>query len=167
MGSYDYGKKEVCEWIRLMFPKESTILDVGACDGKWHHLLPEYENMDAVEVYEPNMQNLTGYRQAFLADIRHFKYEWYDLIIFGDILEHMTPMKARDVLKYAKPRCKDLIIAVPFLYKQGAEYGNPYEVHIQDDLTAEIFEQRYPGYSVLFKPNEVEDYRYYHKGEES
>lgn len=163
MGSYDYGKKEVCSWIRNKFPKSSTILDVGACDGKWHGLLPEYENMDAIEVYEPNLKNLSGYREVFHADVRNFKYGWHDLIIFGDILEHLSPEEAFNVLEYAKPRCKDLIIAVPFLYKQGAEYGNPYEVHIQDDLTAELFEERYPGYSVLCAP--TNDYRYYHKGE--
>ena len=55
MSSYDYGKPEVCAWIRRHFPPETTILDVGACDGKWRRLLPEYPNMDAVEAFEPNL----------------------------------------------------------------------------------------------------------------
>ena len=49
MGSYDFGKSEVCAWIRAHFPRTSTILDVGAGDGKWRRLLREYETMDAVE----------------------------------------------------------------------------------------------------------------------
>lgn len=165
MGSYDYGKIEVCNWVRKHFRTASTILDVGACDGKWKYLLQEYKRMDAVEAYEPNyrnLQNLHIYRHVFHADARTFQYPRYDLVIFGDIVEHMTPEEAKKMLDYAKPRCRDMIIAVPFHYIQGAEYGNPYEVHMQDDLTAELFEERYPGYSVLC--DAAEDYRYYHKG---
>lgn len=161
MGSYDYGKPFVCAWVREHFPLNSTVLDVGACDGKWKKLLPEYRDMDAVEAFAPNLKNLGAYRNVFHTDIRSFGYDWYDLIIFGDILEHLTVAQAQEMLDYAKPRCRDMIIAVPFLYKQGAIHGNPYEVHIQDDLTAELFEKRYPGYDVLCDP--VRNYRYYHK----
>lgn len=163
MGSYNAGKDFVCGWVRERFPIDATILDVGACDGKWKELLPEYKNMDAVEAFAPNMQNLIWYRKAYHADIREFAYEWYDLIIFGDIVEHLTPSEAKAMLDYAKPRCKDMIIAVPFLYEQGAIYGNPYEIHVQDDLTAELFDERYPGYAVLC--DAAHDYRYYHKGD--
>lgn len=161
MGSYNAGKKEVCAWIRENFPTDARILDVGACDGKWKKLLPEYENMYAVEAFAPNLKNLWEYKGVFHTDIRGFEYGWYDLIIFGDVVEHMTPAEALAMLEYAKPNCKDMIIAVPFLYKQGAIHGNPYEVHVQDDLTAQLFEERYPGYAVLC--NAARDYRYYHK----
>lgn len=165
MGSYFYGKAEVCAWVREHFPPpDSTILDVGACDGVWlHHWLPEYMCMDAVEAYAPNLRNLYGYREVFHADIRDFKYTPYDLIIFGDILEHLSVEDAQRVLEYAKPRCRDMIIAVPFLYEQDALYGNPYEVHLQPDLTPELFEERYPGFAVLCDPGH--NYRYYHKGD--
>ena len=165
MSSYEYGKIEICNWIRKNFPKDSTILDVGACDGKWHRKLPEYKNMDAVEAYGLNLVHLSGYRKAYHADIRDFEYDHYDLIIFGDIIEHLTVEQAQKVLEYAKPRCKDMVIAVPFLYWQGALGGNPYEVHIQDDLTAENFAERYPGYEVLHDPGH--GYCYYHKGSDS
>lgn len=163
MGSYDYGKPEVVAWIREEFPPESSILDVGAGDGKWRYLLRQFPNMDAVEAFGPNLRFLTGYRRTFHADIRDFRFDWYDLIIFGDILEHLTVEQAQAVLDYAKPRCRDMIIAVPFLYEQGAIYGNPYEVHVQDDLTPELFAERYPGFAVLCDPGH--DYCYYHKGE--
>lgn len=51
MGSYDFGKDEVRQWVRNNFPSSAQVLDVGACDGKWRRLLPEYPNMDAVEVF--------------------------------------------------------------------------------------------------------------------
>lgn len=162
MSSYEYGKEQVCALVRHYFPKESTILDVGACDGKWRHKLPEYPNMDAVEAFAPNLANLAGYRNVFHTDIRGFEYDYYDLIIFGDIIEHLTVEQAQAVLEYAIPRCRDMIIAVPFLYWQGAIGGNPYEVHIQDDLTAENFAKRYPGFEVLCDTGF--NYCYYHKG---
>ena len=162
--SYWEGKDKVCVWVRNRFPINSSILDVGACNGFWHYLLPEYKNMDAIEAFRPNYNDLKEknlYRNIWYEDIRSFQYDWYDIIIFGDIIEHMSPEEAKKVLDYAYPRCTDMIISVPFLYKQGAEYGNPYEVHIQDDLTPELFEERYPGYEVLCRPRD--DYCYYHK----
>ena len=162
MSSYFYGKPEICAWVRAYFPRSSTILDVGACDGNWRRLLPEYPNMDAVEAFKPNLGRLRGYRNVFHADIREFPYKRYDLIIFGDIIEHLTVAQAQAVLAYAVPRCRDMIVAVPFLYRQGAIYDNPYEVHIQDDLTPELFAQRYPELEVLLRARE--DYCYYHKG---
>ena len=161
MGSYDYGKTEVCAWIREHFARDAEILDVGASDGKWRQLLPEYPNMDAVEIFRPHLKNLGGYRQPFIADIRDFAYSWYDLIIFGDVIEHLSVPDAQRVLAYARPRCRDMIVAVPYLYPQGPAYGNPYEIHLQPDLTAERFRQRYPGFEVLHDPGH--NYGYWHK----
>jgi len=160
MGSYEYGKKDVCEWIRQTFPEDSTILDVGACDGKWRRMLPEY-TMDAVEIFAPYARTLQGYRNIFVTDIVTLKYDWYDLIIFGDVIEHMTIERAQKALKYAAKRCKDLIIAVPWEYKQGVVDGNVWQAHIQDDLTPELFAERFPGYEVLCDPGN--GYCYYHK----
>lgn len=161
MSSYGYGKAEVCRWVRETFPPESTVLDVGACDGAWRRLLPEYAAMDAVEIFGMNIPKLKGYRQVYHADVRELRYDWYDLIIFGDVIEHMSPADARAVLEYARPRCRDMIVAVPFLYVQGEIYGNPWEIHVQDDLTPELFAERYPGFAVLWDPGH--NYRYYHK----
>ena len=146
-----------------MFPPDAEILDVGACDGTWHKLLPEYTNMDAIEIFEPNLRNLTGYRKVFHANMIGFEYDHYDLIIFGDVIEHMHVQDAQNVLAYADPRCDDMIIAVPFRLPQGAVYGNHWEIHIQDDLTPAIFAERYPGYDVLVDPGN--SYMYYHKGD--
>lgn len=162
MSSYFDGKPEICAWIRRYFPRSAEILDVGACDGLWRRLLPEYTNMDAVEAWRPNYELLrgNGYRRVFPDDVRDFRFERYDLVILGDILEHLTVDEAKAVLEYAAPRCRDLIVAVPFEYEQGAIYGNPYEVHVQDDLTPELVKQRYPQLEELLRARK--DYCYYH-----
>lgn len=164
MGSYDAGKQEVCNWIYREFPLEKcdyTILDVGACDGKWRRLLPEY-TMDAVEVFKPYADKLEGYRRVYVEDICESDYwwKWYDLIIFGDVVEHMNVADAQRVLKEARKWCLDMIVAVPYQYKQGPVDGNPWQEHLQDDLTPEVFEERYPGFEPLWKN---EKYCYYHK----
>lgn len=160
MGSYNYGKKEVVQWIADNVPIESTILDVGPCDGKWRLLLWDYKNIDAVEAFEPNAMRVKAlYSNVYNMDVVQFEYVHYDLVIFGDVIEHMTVENAQKVLTYAKEHSNCVIVGVPYLYKQDAIYGNPFEVHIQDDLTAKIFDQRYPGFDVLCRP--VEDYCYY------
>ena len=161
MPSYDYGKEKVCQWIRDNFPPGSEILDVGACDGKWRELLPEYV-MDAVEIYKPYAEKLTGYRYVFCMDAVNFEYQFYDMILFGDVVEHMTVADAQKVIRYAQQRCKDMVVAVPFEYVQGPVDGNRWQAHIQDDLTPEVFRERYPGLSVLY--NTGRKYCYYHRG---
>lgn len=160
MSSYPFGKDAVCAWIREHFPAGAEILDVGACDGIWRQLLPEY-TMDAVEIHGPNADRLHGYRKVFRRDVDGLPYEHYDLILFGDVIEHMSVEKAQRVLAYARPRCRDMVVAVPFLYPQDAFGGNPWEKHLQPDLTAEIFAARYPGFAVLCDTGW--NYCYYHK----
>lgn len=161
MPSYDVGKNEVVNWVRRNFPADARVLDVGACDGKWKNLLPEY-TMDAVEVWKPYCKQLKPlYEEVFNMNIIDFRYRFYDLIIFGDVIEHMTVEEAREVLNYAYWRCKDMVIAVPFLYPQGEWQGNPYQAHKQPELTAELFAERYKGFDVLFDTGN--NYCYYHK----
>lgn len=160
MPSYDVGKDVVVEWIRKNFSTDSRILDVGACDGKWKKLLPEYR-MDAVEIWEPYCKNLTEYENVYNYNIVGMIYEYYDLIIFGDVIEHMTVEEAQQVIKYAYPRCKDMIVAVPFLYPQEAVDGNPWQAHKQPELTADLFAERYPSLDILHYAEK--NYCYYHK----
>ena len=166
MASYDYGKIDVVNYVYQNFAPDSICLDVGACDGKWHDLLGHYLIMDAVEIFAPNIKEhrlKDKYRRVWECDVYDFKYDWYDLIIFGDVIEHMTVERARSVLEYARGKCRDMIIGVPYLYTQDEIYGNPYERHIQPDLTHEIFNERYPGFELLSQP--VPRYAYYHVGD--
>lgn len=163
MASIDNGKVQITAWVKQTWWRGGTCLDVGACDGKWFYLLGDYLRMDAIEIFYPNIEKYflkERYNKVFHEDIRNFKYPYYDYIIFGDVIEHMTVEEAQAVLEYANPRCRDLIIAIPFLYQQDEIDGNKNEIHIQSDLTKEIFAERYPGYECLWADN---SYAYYHK----
>lgn len=167
MGSYNEGKKDIVNFLTRNFSNGATVLDVGCCDGKWADLLDNYFVIDGVEVFKPNVVRhklLDKYRNLFIGDIKDYKYDWYDIIIFGDVIEHLSIGDAQEVLKYAYVRSREIIIGIPFQYPQGIIYGNPYEVHIQADLTKNIFNKRYPEYEILIQPKD--DYAYYHKAKE-
>ena len=76
------------------------------------------------------------------------------------VIEHMDVAKAQKVLSYAAGHCKDLIVGVPYRYRQGALYGNPNEEHLQDDLTHDLMLERYPELELILQARG--DYGYYH-----
>ena len=162
MGSYNIGKSEIVAWLKKRFAKGSTCLDVGACDGKWWTLLGEHFQMDGIEIFEDNVELHRleqKYNHVVVGDIYDYEYDYYDLIIFGDVLEHMTVERAQKCLLYAQEHCREAIIAIPYMFTQGKAYGNPWEVHIQPDLTPEVFAQRYPWCKLILRAGN--DYAYY------
>lgn len=152
--SYNDFKPEIKNWIVKNFKNDSTILDVGpGCGTYWNLLHDHFTNIDAVEVFKPNIDDFnleTKYSNVFNIDIKDFKYEYYDLIIFGDILEHLEIKEAQNVLDYAYDRCKNLIVAVPYMLPQKPIYGNKYEEHKQPDLTQKNVLERYPKLKLLY-----------------
>ena len=152
--SYSYYKDEIAEYLKKGFKKSAKILDVGAGSGTYYNLIGDYfTNMDAVEVFKPNIDKYhleDKYRKVYNADIRDFKYEMYDIIIFGDIIEHLSVEDAQKVLKYARKRCREMIVAVPYEYPQDEIEGNVYEIHKQDDLTPTKVLERYPFLELLY-----------------
>ena len=98
------------------------------------------------------------YCEVYAEDIRDFKYRYYDLVIFGDILEHLEVKEAQEVLNYALQHSTEVLVAVPYQYVQGEIGGNVYEIHKQDDLTPEIMQERYPSLELLLGN---EKYGYY------
>jgi len=153
-GSFEYFKKDIKEYLEKSYKRNARILDVGAGSGTYSNLLGDYfRDIEAVEVFKPNIERyeLEGkYKRVYNTDIRDFRYEYYDIIIFGDIIEHLEIEEAQEVLKYANNRCKEMIVAVPYCYKQGVEEDNIYEIHKQDDLTIENMIERYPMLELLY-----------------
>lgn len=164
--SYDFYKQEVKEYLTSRYPQKAKVLDVGAGEGTYYKLLKDYfKEIDAVEVFKPNIdkyQLKSKYHRVYNMNVVNFKYTYYDIIIFGDIIEHLTTEEAQEVLQYAYGRCNEMIVAVPYQLEQGIVENNIYEIHKQDDLTPEIMKKRYPYLKLLYK-NDL--YGYYVKGE--
>ena len=146
--SYPEGKNSVRDFLWYNLKPGAKILDVGAGGGTYRHLLGGIYKWDAVEVWEPSARFIiTWYDRVFGCDIRDFQYtEDYDLIIFGDILEHLSVEDAQRVLKEASRHSKAVLVAVPYCLPQEAINGNEAERHLQPDLTHTIFNERYPGF---------------------
>lgn len=162
--SYKKYKEEVKNWVYSNFDKNTKILDVGPGSGTyWNLLHDKFKHIDCVEVFTPYIEEFElkkKYENVFVSDILKFEYEYYDLIIFGDIIEHLEVSDAQRVLNYAYDKCKDFIVAVPYLYEQGECHGNTHEIHKQPDLTPEIVLKRYRYLKLLYGD---EKYGYYIK----
>jgi len=162
--SYKYFKKNVKEYLQSKFTDNATVLDVGAGCGTYYNLLHDYfKTIHAVEVFKPNIDDFElekKYDAVFNIDIKDFEYGFYAIIIFGDVIEHLTVEEAQEVLKYAYDRCDEMIVAVPYAMEQGICEDNVYEIHKQPDLTPENVLVRYPMLKLLYKNDK---YGYYVK----
>lgn len=166
--SYRHFDAEIAQWVRAHFAPHNQILDVGAGSGKFAELLGDhFPNLDAVEIWKPYVRKYRleeRYRNVFVGDATwtkrllfgpHLKGSGvpdrnYELVIFGDVLEHWHATDVRRVLK-AWRRDTSILVAIPFLYEQGPVDSNPHEKHLQPDLTHDVFMERYPGFSCLVR----------------
>ena len=161
---YSYGKfnHEIRDKIIEKFSPETEILDVGAGSGVYSDLLwNRFKNLDALEIFPNYIQMFElekRYRSVIQADIRHFNFNSYGLLIMGDILEHLTTQDAQSILEKVKMNDQGVMIAVPYLYEQGEEFGNIHETHLQPDLTPDIMLERYPDLKLIYGD---ENYGYY------
>lgn len=127
-----------------------SVLDIGAGMGTYGKLLKsEVAHIDAVEVWQPyiDMFNLRYvYDQVIQADARHLgssDFENYDMVIFGDVLEHMTAEESLAVWDMASV-ARFTMLSVPIIhFPQGELWNNPYEVHQQEHLHPEDLERDY------------------------
>ena len=162
--SYKYFKKNVKNYLQSKFTENATVLDVGAGCGTYYNLLHDYfKTIHAVEVFKLNIDNFElekKYETVFNTDIKDFEYGFYAIIIFGDIIEHLTVEEAQKVLKYAYDRCDEMVVAIPYEMEQGICEDNVYEIHKQPDLTPENVLERYPMLKLLYKNSK---YGYYVK----
>lgn len=143
------NKPWTIEKLKEINPK--TILDVGAGSGTYVDIIREnlgYDvHVDAVEVWEPYIKDFNlekKYHTVWNQDIREFDQFSYDLVIFGDILEHMAESDAVDLWNKVSKNAKYAIISIPIIhYHQGAEFGNPYEVHVEEDWNTQRVLQKF------------------------
>ena len=161
--STTYGKVEVTNFLKERFSLGDNILDVGAGSGTWRWYLGSGYNIEAIEIWPESVEAIKNYYNiVYQIDVREFKYPHdYDLIIFGDIIEHLTVEDAQAVLAEAEKHAKHILIGVPYLNPQDNIYGNEAERHLQPDLTHKIFKERYPGYKLLL--GRFDYYGYYYK----
>lgn len=122
-------------WINSL--KAKRVLDIGVGQGTYSDLArtPE-QSWIGLEVYYPyvEMYNLEGkYDDVIIADARYVDYTKigkFDLITWGDCIEHMPKDDAKMLLSELLKHTKHLLLAFPVLHLEQHDDDNPYEDHI-------------------------------------
>lgn len=153
--SYNFFKQEVKTWFLENIPTSKRILDVGPGDGTYSKLLRgEGYRIDAVEIFAPYIERFglrSQYDTVFIKDILQFRWTDYDMLILGDILEHLPVDKAQQLIKDLHSQHKQCLVAVPYMMHQDQYEDNQYEAHQQEDLAPEVMKERYPELVCLYK----------------
>jgi SAM-dependent methyltransferase len=152
-GNWGYLGSDVKEYLIKNFDSTCSILDVGCGHGYYIKLLKDYfKKFDAVEIWKPYIEEykLTEmYDNVFNVNILDFEFEYYDIIIMGDILEHLSRKDAKNLLNKIKDKCRELIVVVPYYLPQDEVFGNKYEIHLQPDLDDNIMSEYYPMLEII------------------
>jgi 2-polyprenyl-3-methyl-5-hydroxy-6-metoxy-1,4-benzoquinol methylase len=138
------GKDAALAWYEEIRPR--SVIDIGAGSGTYARAVRASSTWKgrwtAVEAWEPYVTRfgLKGlYNGVVVADARRLTAPFYeaDLVIAGDVLEHMPRADAVRLLDKIRAHAANLIVSVPVLHlDQDAVYGNPYETHV-DHWTAD------------------------------
>ncbi len=130
---------EIAGIIKLIKP--ITFLDLGAGAGKYGSMIkeinPSIETI-AVEIEKDYIEkfNLHSiYKQVWnisVTDIVQPKYfdSNFDVVMIGDILEHLKKSEGVDLLNFLIYRCRWIIIEFPHRYLQNAVGDYTSEAHI-------------------------------------
>ena len=148
------SSRENAPWMldQILSRPITRILDVGAGKGTYASELRAigYEgHITASEIWPAYVElfGLRGlYDDVYVEDVRTRATFDYDLVIMGDVLEHMTKNDATDVWGKVRTQAHHALLAIPVVhFPQGEEYGNPFEAHVKDDWTHEEVLDTFPG----------------------
>jgi len=151
------GEQIILDEIRAT--PEVAVLDVGAGEGKWGDaLFDDVDVIDGVEAWEPYVDKYllkAKYDNLYVADIKDFKdIGHYDVMILGDVFEHLEYDDAIKFIEYIKekkiPRIY-LTLPISLCVQDGMCYGNPYETHRyqwkHEELVELGFKQLHEGFN--------------------
>ena len=136
------------ELLRRLDPK--SILDVGVGFGRWGILFREFleiwdngryngkwqVKIDGVEIFPGYIKDYHKYfyNEIYLQNVLEFletNGNTYDLINFGDVIEHFTKEEGAKLIELALKKGKHVLINIPIgrYWAQNGTDENPYEEH--------------------------------------
>ncbi len=133
--STNFGKEVTDKYI-LDRGDIKTIIDVGPGRGTYARNIKQHSSQHTwigIEIWEPYIKDFQlnkWYNKIIVGDIRNVEFPQGDLVIFGDVLEHLEKDDALRVLRRALPLFRHVIVAIPLgEMKQERVTGNIYETH--------------------------------------
>lgn len=140
------GKAETLAWFQHNESNITTVVDIGPGSGTYINLIKEEAKCCVnatwigVEIWKPYIEKFqleSRYNKILNQDIRTVNWSNLspDVVIAGDVLEHMTKDDAVALVNQILTVAKTLIISIPIRYMPQDEhaYENPHEAHIKDD----------------------------------
>ena len=132
--------KEISEIIQRLSP--NTVFDVGIGSGKYGKLLMDLCPNSLVSGCEVDSSYLSEYKNDHsfyrsivnksVVDIIDTEEFDTDLVIMGDVLEHLKHSQVIDVIDYFQYRSKYMLCVYPSSLKQGVWQGHSSERHLTD-----------------------------------
>jgi predicted TPR repeat methyltransferase len=144
------GKAETLAWFQTNKASIKTVVDIGPGSGTYIKLIREDAkccvdaNWIGIEIWKPYIEEFElerRYNQVLNQDVR--TVDWAalnpDVVIAGDVLEHMTKEDAVALVDRILQVAKTLIVSIPIRHMPQDEhtYPNPHEAHIKDDWSHE------------------------------
>jgi hypothetical protein len=117
-----------------------SLLDIGPGVGTYAKLLADLDisRRTGIEIWEPYVQTYRlrdYYDEIIVGDVRTTPLPAADVVILGDVVEHMTRDEAVQVWRAcAAAARRSVLLSIPVVhYPQHDLEGNPYEVHVEED----------------------------------
>ena len=117
-----------------------SVLDIGPGVGTYAKLLTGagVSRLTGIEIYEPYVHTYRladYYDEVIVADAREVDFPPADVVIMGDVAEHMTESDALALWdKAGRAAGRAVYLSIPIVhYPQGEIEGNHHEAHVVDD----------------------------------
>jgi hypothetical protein len=138
------------------------VLDVGAGLGFYSQFRRPGQHWTAVDIWGPFAQAYEldkKYDRVIIGDMRFMDWRHFvplDLVICGDVLEHMTKDDAIGLLQLALSNTRVVLVSIPIeLSHQGAALGNPFEKHVKPDWSHEECVASFPNVCIGTKEGDI------------
>jgi predicted TPR repeat methyltransferase len=144
------GKAETLAWFQSNQSTIKTVVDIGPGSGTYVKLIKEdaqccvNATWIGIEIWKPYIEEFnleSRYNQILNQDVR--TVDWTvlnpDVVIAGDVLEHMTKEDAVALVDRILQVSDMLIVSIPIRHMPQDEhaYPNPHEEHVKDDWSHE------------------------------
>jgi len=139
---------EIVSYLKTNYPSDAKVIDLGCGDGKWAFALGEhFKNIHGVESYlnyvnSLNLQEI--YSKIHFDNFLNIDFEYYDVVIMGDVLHHLSKNDAIEFFDKIKDKVGEIIITVPFGMTDTSASENIFEDVKQPDLSPKVILDRYP-----------------------